>query len=476
MTVQPSQAVRPQRQRISAPVQILWLAAFSLFFLLMRVPQFTAQWDGEDGNGHNSAMLMGLAAPNEMIYARIDGESHFLINSISHPGASYLLFSLIGKVARTIVPLDTLHGQSLIFALKATASLVQLSVFIAFLLLALRYARSRTSIVWLWALAATPVALYSSNEVQTDSSSGFLLVALFFMGAVIAQSPETSRPARMLALLVGSFAAGLGKNEWTFCLASALLFTAIAHPVINYVLVRRLKVELIGPAHDALSMLCTAAVGLACGNYASYLLDPPDYFGGWSLLYRMMFRATVLSGDTGTWWTYFMGKIPYISFHFIVDAAIVVQLLRRPQTYSAVVLLAVMFANALFWSYVISSWGSFPRYFAPAYIGLGASFLIILMRLPVQDARSWTVMATIVLVALQSVYYQRTSQYWLLGRGNTDIPAWVSKYDSNPTRCVLVVDYSFVLDRPNVDFIHAPNGRDFADQYLAKIGRAACPS
>jgi hypothetical protein len=167
--------------------------------------------------------------------------------------------------------------------------------------------------------------------------------------------------------------------------------------------------------------------------------------------------------------------ILYVLFHFIVDASILIQLLRRPQAYSSSLLLAIAYANALFFSYLISSWGSFPRYFAPAYIGLGASFLMVLARLPAQEARNWTVTATIVLVALQSLNYQRTFHYWRLWRGNTYVPAWVTKYENNPERCILVVDYSFVLDRPNVEFIHAPNGREFVEEYLTKTGRAACP-
>ena len=86
-----------------------------------------------------------------------------------------------------------------------------------------------------------------------------------------------------------------------------------------------------------------------------------------------------------------------------------------------------------------------------------------------------TVVATIILVAWQSLYYEHMTEYWQLWRGNTDIPAWISKYEVSPERCVLVVDYSFVLGRPNVDFVHAPTGRDYIDQYLARMGRAACP-
>jgi hypothetical protein len=465
----------PLHTRISGPTKVLLLACFSVFFLCTRIPQFTAQWDGEDGNGHLSAMLMGLASPNEMIFSRIDGDAHYSVG-FPHPIPPYLFISLIGSVVRLVVPLTSLHGQTLVFALKATASLLQLAVFLALLFLAFHFARSKVAIVWLWVLALTPVALYSSNEVQTDSSSGFLFVALFFMGAIIAQAPEVTWLARALALFVGSFAAGMGKNEWTFCLSAALALTALAHPLIKYVVARASQVAPDGKSNNAVLVLSLATVGLVCGNVANFWLNQADYIGGWQLLRDMMFRASILSGDTANWWNYFRGKLPYIFFHFVVDASILIQLIRRPRVYSATLLLAVAFANALFWSYVISSWGSFPRYFAPAFIGLGTCFLIILMRLPLPDARSWTVTATIGLVALQSLYYQRAFQYWGLWRGNPDIPAWIARYENNPARCVLVVDYSFVLDRPNVEFIHAPNGRDFVDQYLAKIGRVACPS
>jgi hypothetical protein len=134
-----------------------------------------------------------------------------------------------------------------------------------------------------------------------------------------------------------------------------------------------------------------------------------------------------------------------------------------------------MFANALFASYVFNSWGAFPRYFAPAFIALGICFLMILVRLPLKDARGWTVAATMVLVALQSLYYQKTRHYWVLWRGNSDVAAWIDKSTSDPSHCVLVIDYSLVLDRQNIDFVHAPNGRDAIDRYLAGIGRVACP-
>jgi hypothetical protein len=177
----------PLHTRISVPAQFLLFACFSIFFLCIRIPQFTAQWDGEDANGHLSAMLMGLASPNEMIHSRIDGVPRYQIG-FEHPLPPYLLISLIGRVVRVIVPLTSLHGQTLIFALKATVSLLQLGIFLMLLFLALRYARTFAAVVWVCVMAVAPVALYSSNEVQPDSSTGLLFISLFFIGAVIAQS------------------------------------------------------------------------------------------------------------------------------------------------------------------------------------------------------------------------------------------------------------------------------------------------
>ncbi len=324
-------------------------------------------------------------------------------------------------------------------------------------------------------MAATPVALYSSNEVQPDSSTGLLFIALFFLAAVIAQSDATGRIARTLCLVAGGFAAGLGKNEWSFCLAAALVFTVLAHPLFSFILYRWTAIVAKDPS-DAVLVLLAASIGLVAGNVANYLVNQSDYLAGWQLLRGLMFTASVLSGDTGTWWGYFIEKLPYIFFHFVVDVAILIQFLRRPQIYSAILLLAAAFANTLFFSYVISSWGSFPRYFAPAFIGMGICFLMVVMRLPAQDSRNWTVAATIILVALQSLYYQWTTPYWQLWRGNADIAAWIAKYGNDPGHCVLVVDYSFVFDRPNIDFVHAPYGGDTIDRYLASIGRSALSS
>ena len=461
------------RERISGRAQALWCGAFSLYFMFLRVPELLANWDGEDANGHCAAILLGWAAPTELIFSRIDGLSNFHVGFL-HPNAPYLLLSLIGKLVRTLVPLATLHGQTLIFALKAIVSLLQLSVFLALLLLAFRYARSRIPIVWVWVLAAIPIALYGSNEIQPDSSTGWFFIALFFISTLLAQSPDIGRPAGMLWLLAGGFAAGLGKCEWTLCLAAALVATALAHPLARFVASRRSEVPTHASGRDAIGVILAVSIGLTAGNIVSYLLYPPDYTGGWEILQSMIVQASILSGDTGTWWGLFRPKLPYIFFHFVVDASILIQLLRRPKIYSPALLLAIAFANALFFSYVFSSWGSYPRYFAPAFIGFGTCFLIILLRSPSGDGRSWAVAGTIVLVALQSLTYQLTSHYWRLWRGNNDVTARISKLESNPGGCVLVVDYSFVLDRPNVEFVHAPFGRDITDRYLASIGRVPC--
>src|SRR6202035_6416 len=71
------QMSEPLRERTSGRAQALWLGWFLIFFLLLRVPAFLANWDGEDANGHCAAILLGWAAPNELIFSRIDGVSHF---------------------------------------------------------------------------------------------------------------------------------------------------------------------------------------------------------------------------------------------------------------------------------------------------------------------------------------------------------------------------------------------------------------
>ncbi len=114
--------------RLSSRAKLLLFGGFAIFFLCIRIPEFAAQWDGQDGNGQLSAMLMGLSSANEMIFSRIDGQDHNIVG-FAHPLPPYLLIWLIGKVVGLVVPLANLHGQTLIFALKATVTVLQLCHF-----------------------------------------------------------------------------------------------------------------------------------------------------------------------------------------------------------------------------------------------------------------------------------------------------------------------------------------------------------
>jgi hypothetical protein len=462
------------RLGMSGPAMAVWSALFSFYFIILRIPQLLGNWDGEDANGQCAAMILGWSPPTKLVFSRIAGQLSFS-SPFPHPLPPYQFFAVIGEAIRPVVPLDTLHGQTLIFALKGIVTLLQLSVFLAVLFLAFRYAKTRVAVVWVWVMAAAPVALYAANEVQPDSSTGLVFIALFFIAALVAEAGDARPRVRMAWLVLGGFAAGLGKNEWSFCLAAALVATAVAAPLVRFIPACRGGLEGKSPWRAACLSIVPVTIGLVCGNLANYGLGPDYYMGGFRLFTGMIFRYSVVSGNGAAWWANFQAAVPYIFFHFIVDVAILIQFIRRPQIYCPTLLLAVLFANALFVAYVFNSWGAFPRYFAPAFIALGICFLMVLVRLPPKDAKGWTVAATIVLVVLQSVYYQKTSHYWTLWRGNSLVAAWIEKSASDPNHCVLVVDYSFVLDRQKIDFVHAPNGQNAVDGYLAGIGHAACP-
>ena len=446
-------------------------ASFVLFYFLLRLPMLLSQWDGHDANAENAALLLGLApGAEDMLTARIGGVPQFS-HGFSHPAPPYFLLLMLGKVVRAVVPLESLHGQALIFAVKAVASIIQLAAMLILLTVVVRYVRSRTALAWIWVLAAAPVALYGSNEIQPDSGTGFFLMTLAFVGLLAAQFQGEGR-LRMVCLFAAGFFGGLGKNEWTLCLAAALAFTAVVHPFVRVCLERFRGIALIPQDDDIVIVLALPALGLLLGNCVSYLADGANYMGGWYLLRDAVFRGSLASGDFATWASLLKGKSTYIFFHVIVLASAVALLVCEPRRYSALVLLALAAAAALFLSF-LGSWVSFSRYFAPAYIGLGVSFLMIMVRAPPSRFTRRVVAATMIAISLQSAVF--LTEWIVKGRGKVDVAAMLAKRDMGPPNCVLVIDASFVLDRPDIDFVHNAFGAEFVDQFLARLGRPACP-
>jgi hypothetical protein len=268
------------------PRHALMFASFVLFYLLLCLPMLLSQWDGQDANGQNAALLLGLApGAEDMLAARIGGIMQFS-HGFSHPAPRYFLLLMLGKVVRAVVPLENLHGQ-----------------------------------------------------------------------------------------------------------------------------------------------------------------------------------------DFATWASFLGGKSTYIFFHVVVLASGIALLVCEPRRYSAVVLLAFASGTALFLSF-LGSWVSFSRYFAPAYIGLGVSFLMIMGRAPPSALARRIVAATMIAISLQSAVF--LTEWIVKGRGKVDVAAMLAKRDMAPPNCVLVIDSSFVLDRPDIDFVHSAFGAEFVNQFLARLGRPAC--
>jgi hypothetical protein len=296
-------------------------------------------------------------------------------------------------------------------------------------------------------------------------------MTLAFVGLLAAQFQGKGR-LRMTCLFAAGFFGGLGKNEWTLCLAAALAFTAVVHPFVRHCLKRFRGVELIPQDDDIVIVLALPAFGLLLGNYVSYLADGADYMGGWYLLRDAVFRGSLASGDFATWAAFLKGKSTYIFFHVVVLASGIALLVCEPRRYSTLVLLAFAAGAALFLSF-LGSWVSTSRYFAPAYIGLGVSFLMIVVRAPPSVLMRRIVAATMIAISLQSAVF--LTEWIVKARGKVDVAAMLAKRDLGPPNCVLIIDASFVLDRPDIDFVHNAFGAEFVNQFLAKLGRPACP-
>jgi hypothetical protein len=98
---------------------------------------------------------------------------------------------------------------------------------------------------------------------------------------------------------------------------------------------------------------------------------------------------------------------------------------------------------------------------------------MIMVRAPPSRFTRRVVAATMIAISLQSAVF--LTEWIATGRGKVDVAAMLARRDMGPPNCVLVIDASFVLDRPDIDFVHNAFGAEFVDQFLARLGRPACP-
>jgi hypothetical protein len=458
----------------------LWVfLSFIVFFFIVRLPFYCSDWDGTDANGAHAAILMGMAPHfDQMFTARIDGREIF-VPGFRHPLPSYAIFQGVGALFRMMIDFRSLHQERLTFLLKVISSLFQLPLFLLLLLFALRRTGSIYSIVWVFVISAAPIYLYASSELQTDSSSGFLLTSCFFLSLLPWHPSFCSAKIHRILILVGSAAIALGKNEWTL-----LLLIAQAIALVYMAILYSLKSHWSGPfplaGKEDLIMVLVSVAGLALGNVISYAMGPSDYLGGWYLLWGMSHSQTLVN-DFSTWFLMTRIRARYIFIPCLLIFMYVLVVLRSRRLPGLPAFLAAVLALGLFFSFFSSTWGGYSRFFAPSLCGLTVVFFILVADLPLSPFTKRVLASVLILAILQTTYfgirYVGTHSRHGLGNLLVGVPVpFSSETQSLPWKkgCILRLDSSFVLNRRDIDFMHKGWSEKDSESFVARYGKQLC--
>lgn len=439
----------------------LYAAVFVLIciFLCFRIPFYQQRLVGEEGIFAH-LFLSEVQKPNYLLISRVDGINQMGVPQ--HPAPMYVAINVLGKATRSFLDftrLDELRSASL---LRLIFSLPLLFLFVSALIYV--HKKRNTNLYYWLALflcfISSPVVLVTSTELQVDASFGITIFGIW----VLAILALTSRPGTCRAkgglLLLGSFIASLGKNEWSLVLfLSMLLVTA-------YVALRRREIPSAG---EQLTVLSFGFAGIMLGNLASYLYDPLNYALGFELMSSMSKQESIFNDSK---WLRLMGTMKVRSGYvaqnilllmtcsfiflksvlrapvmeravtiilplaglyflslwsayllvdvltFLVPLAVLVFMVRSASALvpgsvplDPLTLLPVVFSGLLFLAYFISTWEVGPRYFSLALTMSLFALLGVMGHCSATVERKLVVNLTLCILVLNCVSYLNLDSY-----------------------------------------------------------------
>lgn len=453
---------------------IVVLVLFTLLFFLVRIPLFSLGWDGNDGSGHDADIFVHQPSkPNYLLFARFGGKEVYE-SAWGHPGPPYAMFGALGKITGFLVNYERLSNGAIIALLKTVASLFQLAIWYPLLVLIARCGGMNSSgpvrfsnYFGVGALALSPIAIQSSNEFQVDSTFGVIIAGAYAL-ALIAAERSAQRPMLGGGLIVLAAAfIGLGKNEWTLMLLLSCAAMMVLLPLGSHL-------GYCGAEFRKLAVFCLSATlgGLAVGNLASYLFEPTLYTSGWHLLFSMAGKASAFgAGGWARLTRVTAERLPFIQVHLVLMAYILWRLVAERDRLSAPLVLASIYGAGLFAAFFLSTWGPFPRYFAPAFsvLCVVAGWLYANDTSPsrIVSVASFLVCGWIAVTGVQLAYGKELAERSVFGK--RDISAMVRP------GCAVLIQVDDVYRRKDVDFVHSGWGYEGAVEGAKRYGGVVCP-
>jgi hypothetical protein len=267
---------------------------------------------------------------------------------------------------------------------------------------------------------------------------------------------------------LASIFVALGKNEWSMLFVFSLIASVL------YLLFKKYILKQNDEKSESYRIIIFSFLGCVVGNLLSYLFEPALYLSGWNLLLYMSKQSSILSGDGVNkliavtqdrfiFITPLIAMIAYTTFYVIKN-------IRRIEF---IVVLSYFISILFFFSFFLSTWGSFPRYFAPSFASLLIATSIIYCKY--QKKVAWKVTILYGLVAI-FILYQAIAY---LSDKNVALQHTYGIRDvgniSSDKKCVLLIPVEDAYRNIKIDFVHIGMGPDAAKKIASEYGREMCP-
>jgi hypothetical protein len=444
---------------------------FLLIFFWERLPLFSLGWDGQDASGHDADIFFHQPAfPDFILFGRLRGYEIYM-PAYGHPAPLYEMFKLLGKAVALVVPYQSFSDGQVIALLKVIASLLQLIIWLPLLWLMLRNGPKRITrlvgCVVVIGFALCPLSVQGSNEFQIDSTIGFVAVGLYTFALWFAARNKRYSFFGAIAIVAASIFIGLGKNEWTLVLVIAC----------GCLLVIGLVLRVIGKSNERQMrniLICVGAtiLGLEIGNLLSFLYEPIHYASGWNLLTQMIGSSSVASNAGRSRFIEInLERLPFTQVLIFVILFLTLQVVLKRPPVSIWLTLGSVYGLGLFAAFFISTWGPFPRYFAPGFAVLS----IIMVWFYVEQIEQPLSPAALLICALASCWFAIDGVQFAQSDELANRSIYGIRKNIEPRiDCALLLPVEDAYRRKDLDFAHAGYGYDGAEQIMQRYGGHVC--
>lgn len=429
---------------------------FAVIFWIARIYTITPYWDGTDGNGLlANIFLQNLKGPYYLENVMVDGKYQFA--TPCHPACLYEIPRLLGVIINPLLHLET--ANSLVFAttMKLISAVLQYVFFGSLFWMGLTRKYACTDVRYyvcsvIILASVSPLALTSSNEFQTDTLSGVVLIGGATLILLVSSQTKAGPASVYMVLALAGILLGCGKNEWSLAFMMAIL----ASCGIGALMRRKdicLKVGAVG-------------AGILGGNFMSDQMDGVNYWRGWQLLSGMVTSHSALDASK---LDHVFKNLPQ-TFPFVMTLYLLaffscaLAIVSRKVTAES--LLLFFLGVALMGGYILSSWLLVPRYFYPSLLLLLGFFFLCSDGLGPKLLSFRWLFPLLALLLAGDVYFDST-----LFQRSREIRAWQRQHGAIVLQPlseneVYVLDMSFLLPKLDRNYVHGWVGDEAIVRYL----------